>query len=112
MLTPAFVPPMQVEGFWHNSIRPMITREELAPLRDYVERTWIGRVASISPLLASYGIGSGVPPTPGQAGKKPMYPIKIWNQYRATIEERPRHNNYTESNNSKLQKLIKRNPSV
>jgi hypothetical protein len=28
------------------------------------------------------------------------------------VEERPRHNNYMESNNNKLQKIVKANPSI
>jgi hypothetical protein len=41
-----------------------------------------------------------------------MFAIQSWNQYRPTIEERPRHNNFVESNNYKLQKLLCANPSA
>jgi hypothetical protein len=41
-----------------------------------------------------------------------MFPIACWNQYRRVIEERVRHNNYLESNNAKLKKLVRENPSV
>ena len=42
MMTPMFAPPQYTMKFWHEVIKPLITREELAPVMDYVERTWIG----------------------------------------------------------------------
>ena len=68
-------------------------------MKDYVERTWIG-----TPLATS-GLAIG-------RGKKPIFPVELSNQYLATIVGRPRHNNHMESNNNKLQKLIKANLSV
>jgi hypothetical protein len=43
MITPSFVPPDQAQHFWHQVIKPMITREELVNVRDYIEKTWIGQ---------------------------------------------------------------------
>jgi hypothetical protein len=42
LITPMFVPAQRVERFWHNCVKRLVTREELAPLVAYVERTWIG----------------------------------------------------------------------
>jgi hypothetical protein len=41
-----------------------------------------------------------------------MFSPELWNQFRRVMEQRPRHSCHMESNNSKLQKLIKGNPSV
>jgi hypothetical protein len=108
MLTPMFVPPRSTVQFWQEVIKPSITRGELAPVMEYVERTWIGESLRHLPfsLLASQRFDLGSP------GRNPMFPIELSSQYSATIEGRPRHNNAMESNNSKLQKLIKPNPSA
>lgn len=80
----------------------MITREELDPVKDYVERTWIGTPTQ----PATFGSGRTV------RGKKPVFSVELSNQYQATIEGRPRHNDHMESNNNKLQQLIKPKPSA
>jgi len=90
-----FVPRCHVEAFWHTVIKPMITRSELTPILDYVQKTWIG-----------------IPPRDGARGKRPIFSVECWNQHRRVIEERPRHNNFLESHNAKLQKMVKPNPSV
>ena len=90
-----FVPCRHVERYWREVVRPMISFQELGPVVDYMQRTWIGT----SPTDTSRGI-------------KPFFPPELWNQYRAVISQRPRHNDHMESNNAKLQKLIKSNPSV
>lgn len=51
MTTPFFVPPIWQSQFWHEVIKPLITRDELEPVMTYVERTWIGE-------LESYFIGT------------------------------------------------------
>ncbi len=43
---------------------------------------------------------------------KPKFPPNLWNQHQAVVDKRPRHNNFMESNNAKLQSLIKQKPSV
>ncbi len=43
---------------------------------------------------------------------KPQFPPSLWNQNQAVVDKRPRHNNFMESNNAKLQSLIKQKPTV
>ncbi len=43
---------------------------------------------------------------------KPQFPPSLWNQHQAVVDKRPRHSNFMESNNAKLQSLIKQKPTV
>lgn len=97
MVSPMFVPVERVSAYWHVIIRPLITRPELIQMRDDIQRIWIG-----------------TPPNQitGERGRSPHFGHALWNQHKVTLEERQRHNNPSESNNSKLRKLVKENPTV
>ncbi len=68
--------------------------------------------------MTAHGCGStrelfsGKQSTGGRRGTKPQFTSELWNQYGCVVDERPRHNNHMESNNRKLQRLIKENPSM
>jgi hypothetical protein len=53
LMTPMFVPVNRVEEFWHETIKRLVVREELAPIVDYVERTWIGKIISSNSRITS-----------------------------------------------------------
>uniref|UniRef100_A0A915E7A0 MULE transposase domain-containing protein n=1 Tax=Ditylenchus dipsaci TaxID=166011 RepID=A0A915E7A0_9BILA len=95
LLTPFFVPFNQMVSFFHDVVKRLVTRSELQGLVSYVERTWIGQEATLT-----------------RREKRPLFKREHSNLYQATIEGRPRHNNHMESNNAKLNKLIKENPSM
>lgn len=42
LVTAMFVPVQQVEKYFHEVIKQLVVREELATVLEYVERTWIG----------------------------------------------------------------------
>uniref|UniRef100_A0A915CTX6 Uncharacterized protein n=1 Tax=Ditylenchus dipsaci TaxID=166011 RepID=A0A915CTX6_9BILA len=82
-------------SFFHDVVKRLVTRSELQWLVSYVERTWIGQEATLT-----------------SREKRPLFKREHSNLYQATIEGRPRHNNHMESDNAKLNKLIKENPSM
>jgi len=118
MMTPMFTPPQWTMNFWHEVVKPLITREELRLVMDYVERTWIGKAVDCQVASDVYDSCSGTPTQLAAdrsiiaRGRKPLFPVELSNQYTATVEGRPRHNDHMESNNAKLKRLIKPNPSA
>ncbi len=42
LLTPMFVPLRHVLDYWNDVVKPLITFEELDPLINYMEYTWLG----------------------------------------------------------------------
>uniref|UniRef100_A0A915DKD2 Transposase n=1 Tax=Ditylenchus dipsaci TaxID=166011 RepID=A0A915DKD2_9BILA len=95
LLTPFFAPFNQMVSFFHDVVKRLVTRSELQGLVSYVERTWIGQEATLT-----------------SREKRPLFKREHSNLYQATIEGRPRHKNHMESDNAKLNKLIKENPSM
>src|SRR5687767_2052944 len=49
-----FVPVTQVESYFHEVIKQLVVREELASILEYVERTWIGEWISSNRLLLNH----------------------------------------------------------
>ncbi len=41
-----FVPIRLVEKYWYDVVKPLVTREDLQLLIDYMERIWIGESIS------------------------------------------------------------------
>uniref|UniRef100_A0A915EK14 Transposase n=1 Tax=Ditylenchus dipsaci TaxID=166011 RepID=A0A915EK14_9BILA len=82
-------------SFFQDVVERLVTRSELRGLVSYVERTWIGQEVTLT-----------------SREKRPLFKREHSNIYQATIKGRPRHNNHMESDNAKLNKLIKENPSM
>jgi hypothetical protein len=84
-----FVPPERAQAFWIDVVKPIVVRPELEKIVTYFENTWIG-----------------------SANRASLFPIQWWTQRLRVLEDRTRHGNHLESNNRKLQLLIKSNPGV
>uniref|UniRef100_A0A915ESS6 Transposase n=1 Tax=Ditylenchus dipsaci TaxID=166011 RepID=A0A915ESS6_9BILA len=84
LLTPYFVPFNQMVSFIHDVVKRLITAQSFK-----------GQGATLT----------------GEE-KRPLFKREHSNLYQATIEGRPRHNNHMESDNAKLNKLIKENTSM